>query len=54
MKSGGTIIGHDYRTASSGNKDFIWEFPGVAKAVQESFEDFYTIPGTTFWMVIKQ
>lgn len=52
VKVGGTILGHDYLKVASGT-GFIWEFPGVAQAVHEKFENFYTIPGTTFWMVVK-
>lgn len=53
VRAGGVILGHDYLRMSKGDGDFIWEFPGVARAVHESFKDFYVIPGTTFWMVIK-
>lgn len=52
VKIGGTILGHDYRKVST-DTGFIWEFPGVARAVHDSFKNFYVIPGTTFWMVIK-
>lgn len=54
VSPGGFILGHDYQRVSDGNGGYVWEFPGVANAVQESFDDFYVIPGTTFWMVIKE
>lgn len=54
VEPGGIVLGHDYSRISDGDKGYIWEFPGVAKAVHESFEDFFVIPGTTFWMVIKE
>lgn len=53
VRDGGVILGHDYRTKSSGLDGFIWEFPGVAKAVNEFFDDVIVIPFTTFWMVTK-
>ena len=52
VKAGGVILGHDYLKVASGT-GFIWEFPGVAQAVHEKFENFYIIPSTTFWMVVK-
>lgn len=53
VRFGGLILGHDYLRVPGDEGDDLWEFPGVSRAVNESFEHFYVIPGTTFWMVIK-
>ena len=53
VKPGGIILGHDYLEKSFGAAGYLWEFPGVAQAVRESFEDYLVIPGTKFWMVAK-
>lgn len=53
VREGGMILGHDYRTEPAGHEGFVWEFPGVAKAVHEHFSDVLIVPNTTFWMVLK-